>query len=745
MSLITRPLPALFNGVSQQPATLRLPSQAAAQVNCHATVVDGLMKRPAFHHVSRISNEDLVTQSAFIHTINRDTTERYSVVVTNGTIKVYDIDGTEQTVNFPVGVGYLTSTDPQNEFAMVSIADYTFVINKTVDVATMQLPNTLPADFYDWYVPPGWKGVIEDDYKSFPYTDKGVKQTFTDLPKTTDTSPKVPPAENDLWKIAGFDEDSFGSYYVIRRGGVWEECHAPGTSKTLDPDTMPHVLVREADGTFVFTKLPWSRRRFGDDVSNPEASFVGTALKDIFYYRNRLGVVSGENVVFSCASDYANFWRNTVTTLLDADVVDVAISSQKVSELQFAVPFDNRLMLFSDQTQFALNVDELLTPASVSIDIITEYEMAPKVRPIGVGTDLYFVTEAGRYSRIREYFVQKDANSTSANDTSAHVPRYIPSNVQKITGNTNEDVLFAFSPNEPNRVYVYKFFWTEQGKTQASWSYWELADTDVILDIETLDSQLFILIQRADGVYLERCNIQSGEETGGLGFPVLLDRLIELPVGVYSAPNDRTSFTLPYPVPAAEQENFKIIRGLNTGPYVPWHESGTYVPPGGEESREGSQIDTGRYVWISETEVQVLGNESAGDHFFGSTYTSEWELSEQFVMNQDVAITTGRLQIRTFTVYFTDTAYFKVKIDPYGIDPAIQEFVPAGGAIFAGKTLGLASLTLGNPVFRTDRATFQIYGNSKIAKVSLINDTHTPSNFQSAEWEGFYFNRARPI
>src|SRR5690606_22113437 len=112
-----------------------------------------------------------------------------------------------------------------------------------------------------------------------------------------------------------------------------------------------------------------------------------------------------ENVVFSCASDYGNFWRTTVTDLLDSDPVDVAVSSTKVSKIKFAVPFNNTMMLFADQTQFALNVDQLLTPTSVSIDAVTSYEMSTRVRPEAVGNDIYFVTESGEFSRIREYFV----------------------------------------------------------------------------------------------------------------------------------------------------------------------------------------------------------------------------------------------------------------------------------------------------------------------------------------------------
>ena len=91
MPLITRSIPNLIGGVSQQPEILRLENQATAQENGFSGVVEGLKKRPPTNHVAKISSSSL--NNAFIHTINRDTNERYIVVITNGSIAVYTIDG----------------------------------------------------------------------------------------------------------------------------------------------------------------------------------------------------------------------------------------------------------------------------------------------------------------------------------------------------------------------------------------------------------------------------------------------------------------------------------------------------------------------------------------------------------------------------------------------------------------------------------------------------------------------------
>lgn len=731
MSLISQQVPALFNGVSQQPATLRLPSQAEAQINAYSTVADGLRKRPAFEHVARVTTADWST--AFIHEINRDTNERYIVAVTDGDLTVFDTaDGSIQTVLFPQGKDYLTlpaGANAADNFALVSVADFTFVVNKSVYVEMIGagFDSVLPVGWSNFFLPGNWSTGLQSSPDNLFFnaggTFQGTKQTFTDLPPTSDN-----PAEGDIWKIAGFDQDSFGAYYVRRTGGVWEETVKPGIENRLNPETMPYALVREADGTFSFKPFKWNVRKIGDDESNPPPTFLGRTIQDVFFYKNRLAFVADENVVFSGSGDFGNFWRSTATDLIDSDVVDVATSSTKVSLLKYAVPFNNNLMLFADQTQFSLNVDQLLTPSSVSIDTVTGFEMNVRARPVGIGNDIFFVTESGRFSRIREYFVQEGGgNSTDAADITAHVPRYVPQSIFKLAGNTNEDVLFAISdaPGERHRLYVYKFFWNEQGKAQSAWSRWDHGEpSSSILSITVLQNELFVLIDRGDGVYLEKANVQSGQVTGDLFFEVLLDRLTPV-TGTYFAAADDTDFVLPYPVTPANQATYRLVRGnAFTG-------------------QRGSLVDPSTYTWVNSTTLRVPGNETAGVCYGGQNYGMEYQFSEQFLKNGEKSVTTGRLQLRTFVLYFTDTAFFKTSVDPYGTgDPAVEEVSPAALASFTGKTVGAASLILGEPNFATGQYAFTIQASSRDAVIKILNDTHVQSILQSAEWEGLYFNRA---
>jgi len=736
--LVSRHIPALYNGVSQQNPTLRQPSQAEGQINMYGTVQDGLRKRPPFQHLAQVTTDDWST--AHVHTINRDVSERYIVIVSDGDLKVFDAeDGTEKTVNFPTGKGYLDIVgggDAEDSFSISSIADYSFVVNKTVVTATATSATTTPATYADQYQPDIWGEPDPLRYynPNGAGTLTGTVNTFSDLPHPEDPSP---PSNGEIYKIIGYDESNFAGYYVRRAGGVWEEHYGPGANTAMDETTLPHALVRLANGEFDFTPFKWTDRQVGNATSNPAATFIGRTINGVFYWKNRLGFITDENVVMSTSGDYGNFWRNTMTILLDSDLVDVALTTNKVSILKFAIPFNDTMMLFADQSQFSLSVRDVLTPTSVSIDETTGFEMDDTVAPVKVGTEVYFVSKAGSWSRLREYFVNSENLSLDAADITAHVPRYVPSAISNLTGSDVEDALFAVSSDTDydNRIYVYKFFWSGDEKIQSAWSYWELNGVDTVLSIDVIESEVFALIKRQDATYLEKADLDVNAETLGLGFDILLDRRYEVQPGdmSYSAGLDETTITVPYDIRyGSPLANWKVVLTIGAGDVGKLMDPSNYtfpVVPGYDAIRVPGDI---------RTQAPVVG----------LAYDSEYELSEQFIYGRnDMADTTGRLNLRTLTVNYKDAGFFEVEVYPYGTDFAsdVEEVIPASLDAFTGRTLGEAQLILGEAQFDTGVYQTYIDGNSRDVVIKLKNPSHLQAKFTSAEWEGKFTKRTRSM
>ena len=320
MPLVSTSIPNLINGVSQQPSTLRQLTQCDSQINGVSSVVDGLLKRPPTEHVAKISSSSL--SNAAIHVVNRDTSNQYIVVVTSdnvtASVVAYDLSGNSVTVNVPNGTSYLVCSNPSTDLEFLTVADFTFIINKTTTVA-MGTATT--------------SGTIVDE-----------KNQFSQLPTSGVTI-------GDIYKIIGDPSNEFDEYYVkaTSTGGDYEETVKPGITYQLDNTTMPHTLTLSS-GAFTFDKATYDDRTVGDEDSAPNPSFVGQTINGVFFHKNRLGFISDENVIFSRAGDFFNFFTSTVTALLDDSPIDVTVSHTSVSILKKVIPYNESLLFFSDKT-----------------------------------------------------------------------------------------------------------------------------------------------------------------------------------------------------------------------------------------------------------------------------------------------------------------------------------------------------------------------------------------------------------
>lgn len=668
-------IPSLYNGVSQQPASIRLPSQCELQENAYPSLVDGLKKRPSTEQLAKL--DSTVDSNRFVHFINRDLVERYTVILTENDLKVYTLDGEERTVTFSADKSYLECDDPNEQMELVTVADYTFIVNKTV---TTQMSTDLTGG-----------------------TLKGKKQTFSTLPTSG-------MGTGDVWEIEGDPNNSFDSYFVEWTGETWEETCEVGIEYKFDATTMPHQLVRESDGTFTFEVCPWADRLVGDEESNPNPSFIGNTIVDIFLHRNRLGLLSGENVILSTApaSDF-NFFRESATILIDSDPIDTPAGHNKVSNLYHAVAFDRSLVLFSEQTQFILSAPNALTPASATLDVSTEFESDPLCRPVGAGPNLYFTVPRGVHTAIREYFVQDDVTTNDAADVTAHVPAYLPSGVFKLVSSSNEDLLLALTKNEPNIIYVYKFYWQGDEKVQSSWGKWIFDPDDTVLGVEMINSDLYIVVQRPDGTFIEKMALNAGATDAGMDTKILLDRRLEL-TGTYDSGSGETTWTLPYEYSG----DVEAVLG----------------PASGKLAGKRLALES-----VSPTEYKATGDYSGGAAYVGIPYTLRYIFSEQVLRDsQGNGIKSGRLMLRNFTINYTDSGYFRINVTPLYRNTYTYAFT--------GMVLGSGNLLINSLPIESGSFKVPVMSDSTQVTIEITNDTPLPSTFQSAEWVGLFHSKS---
>lgn len=638
MPLVSTNQPNLINGVSQQADSLKFATQAVEQVNGYSSIVEGLIKRNPTRHIAKLTNA--TTNYPYVHLINRDTTERYNVLIQDGSIRVFDLLGVEKTVATPHGVSYLTGADYENTKA-VTIADYTFILNTTQTVAmdsattaaqvfdasvfvqqgaystqytislicsadltsyvatitsgttagaagTNTIANQLLTQLtsqaavaarYDISYGNSALYIKRKDGAQFECTAiDSVGNTYIKVGAQTATSvASLPTTAKNRQKvnITGGTDGKTDDYWVefiedsainkpnafVVGTGKWRETVAPSITYKIDASTMPHVLVRLSNGNFLFARadgstqsgftLPnWGERKYGTVDSNPNSSFVGQKINDITLFRSRLALATGENIVLSETNNFFNFFRTTLQQLLDTDPIDVAVTSSKVSIIYNMVPFSEKLLLFSDQSQFSLTSADILTPKTVSIQQTTEFSNYRYTKPINVGKTVQFPFVRGEYSGVMEYYVSPLTSLFDGQDITAPVAKYLKGNIFKLAASSNEQVVFALADGLPNGCYIYKYFFNGEEKIQSAWSKF-VFDTDCeVLSVEFIESTAYFTMKRPDGIFLERMNIEVGFRDNFSDFATRLDRRItESAIGLtrtYNAASDTTTITLPY-------------------------------------------------------------------------------------------------------------------------------------------------------------------------------------------------------
>jgi hypothetical protein len=777
VALVSDSIPNLINGVSQQPYSLRNPSQCEQMENCYPSVVEGLKKRPPTRHVANVFSGTLA--ESFIHTINRDQTEQYLVVITDGNLQVFDLEGNEKTVTFPTGKGYLASANPASSFRAVTVADYTFIVNTetTVEMAnttsTQRDPEalvfvkqaayetdyrltvggtaasyttgasgtlstrTIADQLRSGLVGGGWTvgrygsvlyirdasnfTIAGEDGQGNRYmqTIKSKVQRFDELP--------VVGRNNFNVQVVGDRSSNFDDYYVefttndgsLGGEGTWRETIAQGIPFRLDYNTMPHQLVRNADGTFTFNQAVWGDRKVGDEISAPNPSFVGRKISDVFFFKNRLGFLSDSNVILSKAGKFFDFFPSTVTTILDGDPIDVAASTNQVAILRHAIPFNEQLLLFSDLTQFVLQGGDLLTPKTVSIDLATQFESSLRAKPVGAGRNVFFAVDKGNYSGVREYFVDVNNDTNDAADVTSHVPKYVRGDLIKMCAATNEDILVALADQDKTVLYPYKYYWANNEKLQSAWSRWSFNGATV-LNVDFIETSLFLVLQRGSEVTLERMEVNPGYLDPGASYLTHLDRKVseaDCSAVAFDPVTNRTTWTLPYTTDAGAA--YQVVTR---------EDGGTTVP--------GIVLQD---VAATGNTVSVRGDHRTDSVFIGETYGMEFEFSRQVVRESTPGggsnvVASGRLQLLNWTLVFNETGFFNATVH--------HTHRPDGSVYpFTGRITGATTNQIGRVSLSTGRFKFPVLGENTQTRVRITSDSFLPAAFQSAEWQGRFVLR----
>ena len=772
MPLVSTTVSNLVSGVSQQPPPQRLRTSGQEMKNAYPSVVAGLQKRPPTQFIGPLNSTVANDDATAVHVINRDFEERYIVIGGSGDLEVYDTEGVKQTVAFPDGKTYLPTTDMWEKLRFVTVADTTFVLNSEKVINTNTLPETrdnpttkasvfikraVASTTYAVYV----NGVLaaetatEDNTTAASalegtsdiatelkasaiakgYSDAktygpvlsftvpagasievldqfggNAMEAFTDRIQSFD---KLPPSEKQgrLVQIKGNLNDTTEDYWVEYDKGVWIETVGYDSGEELDPATMPHVLVRETNGTFTFKRHEYAPRSVGDDDTNPNPTFVGKTINSLFLFKGRLGFLSEENAIMSAVGELENLYRTTVVQVFASDRIDVASITGRVNNLYHAAIFSDTLVLFSDSQQFKLTSENVLSPTSVGIVPSTKFACSPYTSPVASGPIVFFVTNGATNSTVRELYIDEELKTVDADEITVQIPSYIPNDVRTLAVSTYDDVMVCLSALEPSKMFVYKWYTSGGQKVQTSWSHWDFGDDVTIMGCEFLEDFLYIVYKVGGQMYLDKMFL----DTKPIDKALLDHRIDETQMTLtYNATEKRTEITIPYSHPDT-LEFFKMSNPKGQKMNVTKVSNNTYHLEG-----------TDATAWSINA---------------GTKYTFLYEFSPQYIRENtptgEAAIQEGRVQLRYMSLIYMDTAFFKVQVTPENNQTFEHLF---NARIFADgdNVTGLMPRDTGE--YR-----FPVFSQNDKVKIQIINDSAFPCAFGSMEWTGMYVGKTRRI
>tara|TARA_R110002012_G_scaffold196204_3_gene364489 strand:- start:1763 stop:4330 length:2568 start_codon:yes stop_codon:yes gene_type:complete len=555
--------------------------------------------------------------------------------------------------------------------------------------------------------------------------------------------------DDRYFKFTTNDEVDFGE-------GGWGETVKPGIPFKFNVDTMPLVIRRQAEGvlfigpadaaeetegdeTFTFPK--WAERTAGDTTTVPDPEFIGQPIKDHILFRSRYIVCAGTSVVFSEVDDIFNFFQDTSSALTDTDPFSLRATSERSSQLNWLLPVDESILVFSAYSQFqARPADaDVLTPTTAIILRLSNLESNPDIRPKLAGPQVLFGTREFGYTHFREYTFFESTqrkiglNLGGSNDVTLNLPKYIDGFVTHWDVGETVDTAVAITAKDRKTMYVYKYLWgsAQSGlsKQQASFSKWVFKQD--VQWVKFMDNVLWLILTDEGGTY--SCQIASDELETPDALQLHLDRLLLYPecnsdpqssndvTATYDAVTDTTTFVLPY-TPTDKAVAVTRFTGA---------------------SKEG--------LWLGDSESNTIVCNEKGDWTnekigFGEPYEFKYTFSNGYLPTKDqskqkiIGELDGRTQVLRWHVYHYQTGAYNVRVKRKARERDSVHH-------FRARFLNTFNNKLDTEESFVESGTLQVPVCSKNTDcvVSVESDSWLPCVLSGAAWEGSYNDRAKGV
>ena len=537
---------------------------------------------------------------------------------------------------------------------------------------------------------------------------------------------------------SGVDQDDYYVKFVGNNDtdgeGVWEETVKPGLKTTIDNNTMPWQLVRQADNTFKVSPVTWADRLIGDEGTCPRPSFLpqynadgtetaGKKINKLLFFRNRLAILSDENIILSRPGSFFDFWSKSAFTVSGVDPIDLSCSSTTPAVLYDGIEVNTGLILFSRTQQFMLVTDaDTLTSSTAKITLLSSYNFLENTRPVSVGTSIAFLNDSGTHSRLFEMTRIQREGQPEILEQSKIIAGQFPTGLQSIADSReNSLILFGEKKKSPS-LWGYKYFNRGDRRIQSAWFRWTMSGD--VLHMCILKDNIFFTIRNVvpgsnPATYnysLHRLNLEERDNTVEIegsneDIRVFLDHRVTVKKEdiTFNSSTRKSSFTAPFPA-YGTRIVYTLADGRNKG------NATTPAVDGGNLVVDGDWTDTDVVVGI-----QYTMNIKLPKVYFQTQRDDSYRADVQ-----------ASLIVHRMRLDFGPVGVYKTTLRRKGRSDYTKTF----------DTNNLGVYTLGSmQISKGKQENIPIYDRNTSATVEIISDHPSPATLYGMSWEGDYSTR----
>lgn len=517
-----------------------------------------------------------------------------------------------------------------------------------------------------------------------------------------------------LGDTASTADDYFVKFVAYTEGefthGNWQETVAPGIQTQIDKNTMPWVLVHDADG-WIFKPFEWTERAAGEDETNPVPMFIDRTINNIFLYRNRLCLLASDVLCMSAAAEHDRWWNETAFTFNDSDPIYISASTDDVTELHDFGTMQESLILFGENGQFILQTPDTLSPKTAAVLPLSAETYSLHTGIINLGASIYFGYKSKHAYNLKELGISSVTGQKETNVLTAHTPNYIPhGDLIQLKGTTSCDTIVVRSSAEKNALWVYQYYISNGSRLQASWSKIVIEDAE-IKGVFFREHVLWLYLRVNRQSYIATLDMED--------VPVEEDTEYRLDFQTtLTADEPTTEWDIPLHL---RSQNLKALYERETGIYT-------------ENPITQAESDYSTITLKYPTDSIIVGLK----------YTALYEFSTPFMtkgqQNSKQNITSGRWQLQRMILQYGLSGNFDVFVKPtYDKNAEGYKYT------YTGRVAGMQTAILGSVPISEGECKIPLRGKNTDIRVIILSDSWLPCCFVTADWQGNYVTRVREI